>query len=91
MEKITKTQYIEASELIELYKMQNEPKTVQVSVTYDCKLSNTITVPQGWSIEKIKKELENGANEFYYDFEAEEDIEYVGISELFIDGKSIEL
>ena len=93
MDNITESQYEEACDIILKYNLQNNVKTVEVTVTYNCKLTNTIQVPKDWTVDQIKEEISDG---FYYDDEEEEaeileNIVYEGISELVINGKKISL
>jgi hypothetical protein len=86
---ITLDEYLNALEVIERYKYQ-EDKTIQVSVTYDAKIYVNVKVPNTWSIEKIKKELEDGS---YHGLELEDSVQtdIQNMSILIADGEIINL
>jgi len=87
MEKITREEFEKAYEIVERYKYQQKPETIEVSIQYNAVVDACVNVPADWNIDKIKKELKNG----YYNFDLEDevDIKLGKIIYLVVDGDEI--
>lgn len=85
---ITLEEYKKSCEIKQRFERQ-ENRTVQVSITYDSKVSVTLYVPDDWSKEKVIQELKDN----YYSFvkDDQEEVQLCGMTELILNGVEIDL
>lgn len=88
MKEITQKEYLKAVEIVERYEYQQD-KTIWVSITYNATVHVSVKVPNDWSIETIKEELEHGY--FGLRQDDKEDVELGKITELIVNGEHIKL
>lgn len=83
---------MKAWEICERYKYQQNP-TIQVSITYEAKITKCFTVPKGMSHDEIIEELKGGYAHDESDIEDYDAprFEYNGIIECIVDGDVIKL